>query len=257
MLVEARILAPPLLLEGSMRRRYTLLLVALLAFAGACGISPQPEPPNFGAEVWIYPNMILVDDVIIIEGRPGAASPPGALITAFNLNNTEPATTAVVAANGSFALQLVGTTTDTYRVQIRDGELRGLPLDLIPNGEGTEATPVVRALAECLIVEPGLDLNFVDTPLLASSGSTISLLNDCATPFQLAPPPQLRSPDTTSFVVSVAPGMETLPAGGRSDILVRFEPEVPGDVEEILFITLTSTGSERIPISLHGRALPP
>jgi len=175
---------------------------------------------------------------ILVTGVPGAASPPGAILRAMNLDQVDDPVDTVILDDGSFTFELWGEWQDEVRFQIIADKTRSKPLDFILTDH---PTPSVRALGDCLILTPALEL-------VTSTSNTIQVRNDCAQPVELAAPSMRRpvsavAPDTSgTWPTSLATGQS---------LTVVFTVFSPDPFEDVAFITATAPAYDRRPITLR------
>lgn len=231
------------------KRRDGLVVAALMTLLQCCVFSPIPEPPTLDP-----PKLSLVEItldirsngvIVEIEGNAGSAE-PGAVLWVFELSSTLETVQTNVAADGSFQTSIESNIFNELRLQLREGERRSEPVDILV-GENGELLDPPRAA--CLVVDPPRELDFGSFP--ASNqiiSESISLRNDCGEVMLID---HLFRASSPVFSVETATPI-TLPANDGSAIDLTFTPQEVGTAEDILFLEITSSFTERRPISLFG-----
>jgi len=234
----------------SLRFRWSCVAWLCACFATACSISPKPEPP-VDALPELDPSTVRITpardygDPTGIEGGPGSASPPGATLRAWNLDEPTDPTDVVVGEDGSFAAHFDVFVGQEVRVQILAGTHRSTPMDFVVTSATGPAQPATRALGECLALDPPLEAVY-------PAVSSIRIVNACSGAVEIAAPvlrrpvPGLSAGQGTTWPVTLAPGAET-------ELALNVQQGI-GVFEEVLFVSATSPQTDRRPITLRGTA---
>ncbi len=109
-----------------MNRFFLTLLV--LGAASSCVGTPLPDPPALDHEA-----LLIHEDgeeAVVIEAQAGSLDLEQSVIHIWNINRTEPASSAPVRADGGFYTRVLGRFYDLYRVQIIQDGLRTRPVDV-------------------------------------------------------------------------------------------------------------------------------
>jgi hypothetical protein len=230
-----------------------LTLLVYLTSLSSCGINPVPEPPSVEPldppateTITLAPDMLMSTIDVDVVGAPGSAE-PGAQIWAVNIDDTKAPVLADVQADGSFALTVQGFANDEVRLQVRSGQRRSEPVDVVIPVEAGPAVLVARPLAACLSLTPASELVL---PLPTGSqppSASILIENRCGAEASITDV-RLRVP-TDAFALE-APDV-TVPAGGSTLVTVRAYG-APGS-EEILLIQIGTPDVDRRPVTLVSR----
>jgi hypothetical protein len=224
--------------------RYVFLALAL-GLAG-CVVSPQPNPPS------LDPQTISVEEHPagfghrIVVGGPGSVFPPEGAIVALNLDGAAPPAAEPVNADGSFSISIeLRAPEQEIRLQVRNGGVRGEPLDFTAAVVGP-ITPSVRPLADCLHLEPALEIDFgaSDDPVVA----TVEIQNDCDRDLSFLPS-RLRS--TGPFTVTA--DVTTIAEGEAAVLRVGAAAPSRGAHEDVLFVETSDPPGDRRPLGLFVR----
>lgn len=223
--------------------RFVLCLGFLGALAAGCGVSPQPSPPDAildGDRIGLTPGVELVASVTGFAAEPGTVSPPRGKVLITNLDGSDAPSTTDVQPDGSFTIAVPGVAGQTYRFQVKDGDTRSQPYDLVVSSSGTTATNVELA-PTCLVAKPARWAK-LDGP---GDALSIVLHNQCDTPVAIATPRLRRGLAGFSFSptkpLDVAPGelaTLTVHAGGA------------GETEDVLLLDVTAPAASRRAITL-------
>jgi hypothetical protein len=226
-------------------RRWIAAAACLSTLAPACSISPMPEPPAEQPKVDLggLTTKLPTDhnDVIGIQGGPGAASPAGAVVRAFNLDTTDPPSESVVQPNGSFLVVLTMSVGQEGRIQVLAGTERSTPLDFV--AVGTDLPPVAaeRPLTECLLLAPALELD-------AATVGAVEVTSQCGAPVTIVAPYLRRT--VAGFQVGAGGSWPAvLDTGEAVSVPVDFQAN-PGTLEEIFFIEATLPQNDRRPVTV-------
>lgn len=235
------------------RGTHVRILLALLALSASCAINPVPEPPSSDPIeppkvelVTLTPDPLMADTDIDVAGSPGTAE-PGAELWVVNIDSSEPPVTAPVQPDGSFALVVQGLANDELRLQVRQGSLRSMPVDVIVPGQPGPAVVSARALADCILLDPPLELILPKPSSSEPPSASIRIENTCAMDVDIT---DLRlrvaSSDLSAELRDASPP-DVVPANGSREILVR----AYGDpMEEVLLVEFSSAQQDRRPITL-------
>jgi hypothetical protein len=224
----------------------------------------MPLPPNVNPDdvdglVGAHPCELPSCDplpALELQGEVGSvANPEGATIWVVNLDGVEPPVTAPVEPDGSFNIIVdgdidvlqAGGLSEEYRLQVRTDDDRSEPIDFVADLSQRTLQVSERPLAECFTIEPATELDFGSVS--APSSLEIILRNDCAEALTFEAV-RLRAP-TASFLAGTGPG--SLDRGQDASVLVEFEPEHDGLLEEIMMVEASSPTRDRRPITLSGR----
>jgi hypothetical protein len=254
MLLCSQICRAPVALKASVarsgaRRRPGLLLAAFAASSLlGCGISPRPEPPHSEGPTVDLSSVVTAEpitfDIFTLRGLEGAVKPPEGIVRAYNLEVTDPPAEAAVESDGGFELSLVAVPGDELRLQVIAGARRSLPSDFIVGPVGTAVQQATRALGDCLLLEPRLELE-----LVAATAAAISVDNGCELDVQLLAPavrspwPELTLGQQQTWPATLGPG-DSL----SLDVLLS---ETTTITEEIIFIEATAPESDRRPVTVR------
>jgi hypothetical protein len=138
-----------------------------------CAVSPQPEPPSIDI------TRLQIGGALSVDGESGAVTPPGAVVTAVDLEDASPAASDVADASGAFALLLVGGQTDAVRLVATANGLSSDPLDVrgVIGFKQNQVEPLPVPLAGCFTLDPPDEVG----PVAAAAVAVITLTNACAT----------------------------------------------------------------------------
>lgn len=192
-------------------------VVALIALLGGCIGSSVPQPPNLapvdpdrvrgmGTEMTGFP----------LIGAPGAA-PPDAEVWAWNLETSDPPSVAATDEQGAFTVQIFGTLGNAVRLQVRRGDDRSVPVDVIPWLERADLVPRAACFEvprELVVEEP----RSVELPLrnrCGVEGSVQAVRLRVGDAFFVVPPGDSRLPDIGDVLVGVEAPVES-----AEDILI-------------------------------------
>jgi hypothetical protein len=118
-----------------------------------------------------------------------------------------------------------------------------------------DASVPVRALPECLDLEPRRWISFGARSRGSRSAISIEVTNDCAEAVSLRL--SFRAGEPTFSLAGAIPGEElTLERGDGLDIDVAFEPGDEGFFEDLVFVEILEPPAGRWPISLWGEGVP-
>lgn len=233
---------------GVMNRRSTARLASVLGLAwlapllSGCVMSPMPEPPQATIDV---DGVVTYDPVFgdepTIVGGPGAASPAGALLRAFNLDADVAPVETLVETDGSFEVELVITAGQEARLQVVAEALdaRSAPLDVVIGPHGSTPTPAPRPLAGCLELTPAAELDLADA-------AAVLVRNRCGAAVQLEQP-ALRRPVTGLEVGAGLAWPATLADG--DELAIDVQAEAGFATEDVFFVEASSPQRDRRPIT--------
>lgn len=218
------------------------ILVLGVLVVSACIGTPQPDPPDLDLEGVPTGGRGATVDVI---GAPGVIRAGGAFAWGVNLDTLEAPITAAIALDGTFRLFELGEEGETARIEIRTGDVRTAPVDVVL--ALARLQPIEPPLADCLEVAPVLELGTV-----ASAGArldgTVFVRSTCSDALALDVRVRVAGP----FEVLSSP---TSLAAGEAEIAVRFTAPPTGDAwEEILFVEVTSPVRDRRAVTLSARS---
>lgn len=225
-----------------MRLRATWLLLALSA---ACTATPIPLPPPENLDVGkiVFPESWPATTGIMFSGEPGAA-PPNSIIRVTNLETMDPPAAIQVASDGSFEASLNAELDDELRFQVRVGDERKPPIDLVYIGG--DFAPAERI--DCFTAS--VELGFGSVANGSSADATIQFTNDCPAD-ALISPVVFRTGDAAFTLGPETP--TDIPANTSAGFVLTFTPAVAGDAEEVLLFGVEIDGeSARYPVTLFG-----
>jgi hypothetical protein len=227
-------------ITGYLRHVVALMPIVMVT---SCGISPKPEPPDSVPIIDL--SQVTAQEPsdgnpLAIEGGPGAADPPGAVVRATNLDSQSPPLDGEVAEDGSFSLDLELMFGDEIRLQVIDGAHRSEPADFVVGSGKSPALPPSRPLENCWRLSPAKQAN-VETV------SSIVVRNDCEEEVSVEAPWSRRS--VAGLTIGDALTWPAVMAPGAS-ITVTFEVP-PAEFEEVVFLRSTAPETDRRPITLY------
>jgi hypothetical protein len=216
--------------------------VCALGCSGPRDATPLPEPPALNPDkIGISVGLIPASDTIWISAEASAA-PANAIVRVTNLESNGPAVATTATSSGAFQIQVPGGVGDELRFQVLVGEQRSAPVDLIyENGTPNAFTKSPRYA--CVSLSPGFEL------LFPSAGSQdLTLRSACSGTLVVSNPRQRRP--TAAFSLSTTLPLD-VSAGGTGSLSVAFSGAVGAELEDTLFVDLTSDGTTlRYPITL-------
>ncbi len=229
------------------------VLAALIACAVGCEISPKPEPPD----ATLDPNQVDVGvtdseavptrgDGVVVRGGPGAASPPGATVRAYNLDSADSYVETTVAEDGSFELVVPGAAGDEIRIQVIADGARSQPSDAeAPPVGGVDGAPGTGgSLADgCVEIDPPAEL------ILGTQPDVVEIRNSCTTDVVVAAPTTRLEPSAL-MVGTGATWPATVLPGESLSVTVEVVAGAAFD-EEIVFLWI-GTPPERRAITVHS-----
>lgn len=221
------------------------LAVALALSLAGCSSTPIPQPPPADdldlAKVVVPDEQPATTGGIAFEGEPGAA-PPNSVLRITNLDSADPPWSITVEDDGSFSATIAAELVDELRLQIRIGEERRPPKDVVVADGGFAEVPRL----ECLSIDEELDLGA--GPAGGELSNAVTIRHDCTTDAQFGLV-FLRTNDP-AFGIDVPP--TTLAPGVGLDYGATLTPET-GEQEEILLLHITADGqTARYPVTLFG-----
>jgi hypothetical protein len=241
------------ILEMAHRLSPVLLVLVTLLACVHCGINPVPEPPSGEPiappaidNITVYPFQIMTEGNISIHAGPNTAE-PGSTLWAMNIDGTGPAVTTKVHDDGSFALEITAGSGDEVRLQVRSGQQRSKPIDVIIPSEEGPPTLAVRPLAGCLSLEPAFELELPPPAGSQPPSASILIKNRCSSDV-LFSNIHLRVP---SEAFAVLPSELTIAPGNTAEVVVQVFGDAPR--EEILLLETQAPELDRRPITLFGQ----
>ncbi len=236
------------LLCGALHGGGHALFVAVCLSGAACGprgASPIPQPPVLAVPLDHIridepdPTALSSDPVY---GQPGSA-PAGALFRLTNLDQQDPPTISVVAADGSFVSGVKANAGDELRFEFELDGQRSVPTDAIflTAGKGLNVMPSARFA--CISLAPGFVL-----PFAADGTRSLSVQNDCGAAVTLSNNrARLALPD---FSLQTTLPLE-IASAASSTLDIAFARSASGEREDVLFVDL-ALGAEtiRYPVTL-------
>lgn len=203
----------------------------LLALALAACAEPRPDPPALEL-VELTPVASPLGDHVLVLGLPGAAE-PRAGVFAVDLDAELDATSGVVAADGSFLLEVAGREGDRLRLATERAGRRSTPLDVVAALGAAESAPVALP---CLRV-----------PSLLELGGALVIENACEARVvidDIAP----RTP--APLVIRAEAPLSIEPGDERTIELARQDAE---PVDEVLLLTVSEPEAERRAVTVVWR----
>jgi hypothetical protein len=208
----------------------------------ACIGTPQPDPPDLDLEGVPSPWRGGTLDVI---GSPGNVRAGDALAWGVNLDTAEAPITAPLALDGTFRLFGLGYEGDTVRIEIRSGDVRSEPVDVVL--AEARLTPIEPPLGHCLELEPVLDLGAAPAAGTRIDGMVLAR-SECTGELAIEVRVRVAGPfEALSAPTVIAPGSDAV-------IAVRFTAPASGSAfEEILFVEVASPVRDRRAVTLSAR----
>lgn len=205
-----------------------------------CVVSPLPEPPQATIDIDLL-NTDTYWNGLPIVGEPGAVSPAGALVRAYDLDSDTPPFETAANENGGFLLELATAASEAeVRLQVISEEARSQPLDVIVTQGVSELRPASRPLRDCLTLHPDAELDLTD-------GQSLTVTNRCEHTVTLEQP-QLRRPTADLAVGEDLSWPLTIDADSTVDVL--FVATEDFDTELIVFIEASAPERDRRPITV-------
>lgn len=177
-----------------------------------------------------------------VNGAIGAVDPAEGAVVLTNLDRDAAPVAEPVRADGSFVVTIAGAITDELRLQVRSGDVRSEPLDVV-SIDGETYMEADRPLAGCFTADPAYELDF--GVVRGTARRRVTLRNDCPDRVEMTPRFRMGS---TAFTLE---GMPTaLDAGERAEVtIVASVPDGAID-EETLLIEVTAPMTDRRAITL-------
>jgi len=221
------------------------VLAWLFPLLTSCVVSPQPSPPlpeldGDGIDVFGLGTEDF-QELLTFEAEPGTVKPAEGFVIVTNLDRDDAPSAVVVRDDGSFSVALPGFPGDTIRFQVKQGDARSEPIDLLVDPSALFST-VAEDAPECLVIDPA---RFV---ALDGSGDARSIVidNQCETSATFAAP-QLRR-GQGPFTFTPTSSMQIAP-GARTIITVR-ATGTASESEDVLFLELIEPEATRRAITL-------
>ncbi|WP_437736825.1 hypothetical protein [Sorangium sp. So ce1335] len=228
--------------HGDRRGAVVALLAVLL---GGCVVSPQPSPPVhdpiLDAGLIVVPETIKVfQDQISLYGEPGAVEPAGGVVVVTNLDSLDAPVLAEVGADGSFLVTVTASEQQVLRMQVKQGERRSAPTDLLLAGSPISGTHRTLDHLPCLEIDTWVSFE-------GGAGARDVLVRNTCDEDVAIEAPRLRR-GAAPFSVSPAAAF-VVPAGGTGLVTVRADG---GGVEreDVLFLDVTSPEPGRRALTL-------
>lgn len=221
--------------------RWLLTLALLSALGLACAVSPQPTPPNLdpqritgtgGPEAVSQPTVL---------GAAGAVEPAEGAVVLTNLDRDIAPVAERVRADGSFVVTIAGAFTDELRLQVRSGDVRSEPLDIVTI-DGEVYMEAERPLG-CFTTDPTWELDF--GVVRGTRRDTIELRNDCPDRVELST--RFRMGSTAFSLEGMPTGVDP---GERVEVTVIATAPTGAIDEETLLIETSVPMVDRRPITL-------
>lgn len=231
--------------RGDWRGAVVSALLAVLL--GGCVVSPQPSPPVHepildGGLVGVSGDVMVLVDQIRLQGQAGAVTPAEGVIVVTNLDTLDAPVLADVNPDGSFVATLTARTEHVLRMQVKQGELRSEPVDLLLAGSPISGTQRTLDHLLCLEIEPDAWVSFEG----AGGSRDVVVRNTCAGDVSIEAP-HLRRGDAPFSVSPEAPFV--VPAGGSTLVTVRADGDGE-ELEDVLFLDVTAPDPGRRALTL-------
>lgn len=231
-------------------RRGAVVSALLAVLLGGCVVSPQPSPPVRepfldGGRVSVSGDVMELVDQVTLNAEAGAVAPAGGVIVVTNLDTLDAPVIADVNPDGSFVVTVVARTDQVLRMQVKQGELRSKPADLLLAGSPISGTHRTLDHLPCLEIEPDAWVSFED----AGGSRDVVVRNTCDDDVSIEAP-HLRRGVAPFSVSPEAPFV--VPAGGSTVVTVRADGgDVDGDErEDVLFLDVTAPEPGRRALTL-------
>lgn len=204
-------------------------IVAWVLVLGCAGT--PPDPPDI-ARMELTPVTPIDGEHVLILGTRESAE-PGAGVIAVDLDRAHDLTRGMVAADGSFLVEVPGGEGDVMRVQLEVDGLRSDAIDMVA-GFGAAVAPE-RAIA-CVHVPTEIDL---------ARERDLVIENECEEPI-VVDAIALRRPAELDVEAALPAAI-----GAGETLRVTLAPR--GAVDEILFVHLTDPALDRRAVSVFAR----
>ena len=219
-----------------------LRLVLTLALLVGCAVSPQPTPPNLDPQRIMGTGGPEAVSQPTVLGAAGSVDPAEGAVVLTNLDRDVAPVAEPVRADGSFIVTVPGAITDELRVQVRSGDVRSEPLDIV-SIDGEVYMEAERPLAGCFTVDPPWELDF--GVVRGTERRAIELRNDC--PDRVEVSPRFRMGSTAFSLEGMPTGVD---AGARVEVTIVANAPAGAIDEETLLIEVSAPMEDRRPITL-------
>jgi hypothetical protein len=199
-------------------------------------VSPQPSPPvhepilDTGLVGVSSGDPQVLRQQVFLKGEPGAVEPAEGVVVVTNLDSADAPVIAEINRDGSFLAAVDASTAQVLRIQVKQGERRSEPVDLLLAGEPIEATQTMLAHLPCLTIEPAAWV------VLEAGERDVVVRNTCAEEVSIGAPRLRRG--AGPFGVSPAEAF-VVPAGESAAVTVRADGEGV-EREDVLFLEVTA-----------------
>jgi hypothetical protein len=213
-----------------------------LGCTGTPQTDPIPDAPELHGDLVHTATGRTRGMTVELEGQPGSAEPPGAVVHVVDLYGTGAPVEATVRNDGSFVASIEMDAGGVVRLDVRDGAERSDPVDLVV---GTDSlSPAQPALACWTTSGPVVTL----TP----AGGAVTVTNGCDEPISVSRV-ALRV-ENASFTLGAVPA--EVPSGSEAEIAIGYAPSEPDSDEEILVIEIDAPAQDRRAVTLVGMNQP-
>jgi hypothetical protein len=215
-------------------------LVTVWSFgcAGTPQTDPIPNQPELKSDLVRRVPGGTRGMTVELEGQPGSAAPPGAVVHVVDLYGTGAPVETTVGDDGSFDVNVEVDPGGVVRLDVRDGGGRSEPVDLVVGAD---------SLAPAL---PALDCWSTSGPVvtLTPEGGAVTITNDCD-PTITVSRGALRVANA-SFTIGAVPA--EVPSGSAADLAVGYAPSASDSDEEILIVEISAPVQDRRAVTLVG-----
>jgi len=201
-----------------------------------CEGSPQPDPPNFDvSQVRIVPK---TSSSYPLFGLAGTISPPEGDVWLWDLDEASAPTVAPVQGDGSFGPIQIRPATTELRIQLRSGEMRSSPLDVVVVGDRLGLAS--RALSDCLSIPLEVAIGGTHADIVVDNRCADMITIDALT---------LRQ-GVAALRVSGPAAPFSVAANSSQSVGVELDPGVPPPHEDILFVHVSAPVVDRHPVTV-------
>ncbi len=177
-----------------------------------------------------------------VNGAVGAVDPAEGAVVLTNLDRDVPPVAEPVRADGSFTVTVGGAFSDELRVQVRTGDSRSEPLDIV-SVDGSFYMEAERPLAGCFTADPASELDF--GVVRGSERRVVELRNDC--PDRVEFEARFRMGSTAFTLEGMPSGLDS---GERAEVTVVANAPTGAIDEETLLIEVSAPMRDRRAITL-------
>ena len=222
----------------------SLILVALVALASSCLVSPQPSPPFepelAGERIGLTEAIELTGDLIGFSAPPGTVAPGGGEVLVTNLDDSLSPSVARVASDGSFTIAVPGHPGQRFRFQARNEGQRSEPYDVQVDANATIVTDLAAA-SSCLTIDPERWLDF-DAVGIAHS---LVITNACSKTVTIDPPRLRRGRAGFTFSPTNAISLKT-----DEVATITVIAKSATETEDVLYLEVTAPNPELRAVTL-------